>query len=87
MVAISCYVQDLTPPIPATLFGNACTLLLRAGMPNEDIRKTRSGQLADHFRIDHPPLQTHDALVDALSVAYVIQAMLRTEKLRGSEMS
>ena len=32
-VAISCYVEGLTPPIPATRFGNACELLLKAGMP------------------------------------------------------
>ncbi|MCU0905536.1 MAG: exonuclease, partial [Tabrizicola sp.] len=42
MVAISCYVQGMTPPIPVTQFGNACSLLLKAGMPHEDIKKTRS---------------------------------------------
>lgn len=87
MVAISCYIQGLTPSIPATQFGNACSLLLRAGMPYEDIRKTRSSGLADFLQIAHPPLQAHDALYDALSVAYVIQDMLRKEKLRGSDMS
>lgn len=87
VVAISCYVQGLTPPIPATQFGNACTLLLRAGMPDEDIRKTRSSQLADYFQIAHPPLRAHDALDDTLSVAYVIQDMLRKEKLSPSDMN
>lgn len=87
MVAISCYVEGLTPPIPATQFGNACALLLKAGMPYEDIKTTRSNRLADYFKIEHPPLQGHDALDDALSVAYVVQALLQQEKLRPSDMA
>jgi hypothetical protein len=87
MVAISCYVQGLTPPLPATQFGNACTLLLRAGMAYEDIIRTRSNQLADHFQITHPPLRGHDALDDALSVAYVLQALLRQEKLSPDDLT
>lgn len=87
MVAISCYVEGLAPPIPATQFGNACALLLKAGMPYEDIKKTRSNRLADYFKIDHPSLQGHDALDDALSVAYVIQALLQREILRPSDMA
>lgn len=87
MIAISCYVEGLAPPIPATQFGNACTLLLKAGMPYEDIKKTRSNWLADYFKIEHPPLQGHDALDDALSVAYVVQSLLQQEKLRPSDMA
>lgn len=87
MVAISCYVEGLMPPIPATQFGNACALLLKAGMPYEDIKKTRSNRLADYFNIEHPPLQGHDALDDALSVAYVLQALLQQEKLRPSDLA
>jgi DNA polymerase III epsilon subunit-like protein len=81
MVAISCYVEGLTPPIPVTRFGNACTLLLKSGMPLEDIKKTRSNQLAGYFGLQTPPLSSHDALDDALSVAYVLQALLRQDKL------
>lgn len=87
MVAISCYVQGLAPPIPATQFGNACRLLLKAGMPYEDIKKTRSNQLADYFQIAHPPLRGHDALDDALSVGYVIQALLRQQKLQPADFA
>jgi hypothetical protein len=86
MIAISCYVEGLSPPIPVTQFGNACTLLLKAGMPYEDIKKTRSNRLADYFRIDHPPLRGHDALDDALSVAYVLQSLLRQKKLEPADM-
>lgn len=87
MVAISCYLEGLAPPIPATQFGNACALMLLAGMPYEEIKKTRSNQLADYFKIEHPPLQGHDALDDALSVAYVIQALLQQKKLKPSDMA
>ncbi|TAG30556.1 MAG: exonuclease [Rhodobacterales bacterium] len=87
MVAISCYVQGLTPPLPATQFGNACTLLLRAGMAYEDIIRTRSNQLADHFQISHPPLRGHDALDDALSVSYVLQAFLRQGTLYPDDLT
>lgn len=87
MVAISCYVEGLMPPIPATRFGNACALLLKAGMPYEDVKKARSNRLADYFKIEHPPLQRHDALDDALSVAYVLQALLQQEKLGPSDLA
>ena len=85
MVAISCFLAGLTPPIPAHQFGNACALLLRAGMPYEDIKSTRSSELADYFQVTHPPLRAHDALDDALSIGYVIQALLRQGKLRSSD--
>ncbi len=81
LMAISCFVEGLTPPIPAAQFGNACALLLQAGMPYEDIKKTRSNKLADYFQIEHLPLQGHDALDDALCVAYVLQSLLRQERL------
>jgi inhibitor of KinA sporulation pathway (predicted exonuclease) len=86
MVAISCYVQGLAPPIPATRFGNACHLLLEAGMPYEDIKRTPSNRLAAYFAMDHPPLRGHDALDDALSVAYVVQHLLREKALEPSDL-
>lgn len=85
MVAISCFLAGLPPPIPARQFGNACALLLKAGMPYEDIKTTRSSQLADYFQIKHPPLRAHDALDDALSIGCVVQALLRQGKLRPSD--
>jgi hypothetical protein len=82
MIAISCYVEGLQPPIPATQFGNACQLLLKAGMPYDDIKQTRSNTLADYYQLDHPPLRGHDALDDARSVAYVVQHLLRQGLLK-----
>ena len=86
MMAISCYVEGLVPPIPATRFGNACHLLLQAGIPHEDIKKTHSNRLAAYFHIDHPPLRAHDALDDALSVAYVLQYLLERKLLKPSDL-
>jgi hypothetical protein len=81
MMAISCYVAGIDPSIPAHRFDNACKLLLRAGMPYEDMKKTRSNRLADYYRIGHPPLRGHDALDDALSVTYVLQHLLKAGQL------
>ncbi|QYK41078.1 MAG: exonuclease [Paracoccaceae bacterium] len=85
MVAISCYVEGLRPPIPATQFGNACQLFLKAGMPYDDIKRTRSNSLAAYYRLDHPPLRGHDALDDALCVAYAIQHLLRQGSLDAAD--
>eukprot|EP01132_Coremiostelium_polycephalum_P008139 gene8139-10009_t len=82
MVAISCYVAGIQPPIPAGRFDNAVKLLIAAGMPIEDLAKTPSNRLADYYRVKHPPLRGHDALDDALSVAYTLQYLLKSGKLQ-----
>lgn len=87
MVAISCYVEGVTPVIPARRFDNAVRLLLAAGMPAEDVAKTPSNKLADYFGIAHPPLQSHDALDDTLSVAYTLQHLLRLQKLAPAALN
>lgn len=81
LMAISCYIAGIRPCLPADRFDNVCRLLLAAGMPYEDLKTTRSNALADYFNLEHPPLRGHDALDDALSVAYVIQHLLQTQKL------
>jgi DNA polymerase III epsilon subunit-like protein len=85
MVAISCYVAGVQPPIPAHRFDNAVKLLIAAGMPIEDLAKTHSNKLAAYFGIEHPPLRGHDARDDALSVAYTLQYLLRAGKLQTAE--
>jgi inhibitor of KinA sporulation pathway (predicted exonuclease) len=87
MMAISCYVAGITPSIPARQFDNACKLMLIAGMPYEDIKQTRSNMLADYFELAHPPLRGHDALDDALSVAYVVQHLLQQKRLTKADFS
>jgi hypothetical protein len=86
MMAISCYVQGMPAPIPARSFGNACSLLLKAGMPHDDLIQTRSSGLAAYFQLDTPPLKSHDALDDALNVAYVLQHLLQKQKLRAFDL-
>lgn len=81
MVAISCYIAGIEPPIPAPRFDNAVKLLIAAGMPIEDLAKTPSNKLADYYGVEHPPLQDHDALDDALAVAYTLQFLMRSGKL------
>ncbi|RUW48844.1 3'-5' exonuclease [Mesorhizobium sp. M8A.F.Ca.ET.021.01.1.1] len=82
MIAISCYVAGIKPPIPATRFDNAVKLLIAAGMPIEDLARTPSNKLAQYYGVEHPPLQGHDALDDALSVTYTLQHLMKTGKLR-----
>ena len=82
MIAISCYIAGIQPPIPAHRFDNAVKLLLAAGMPIEDLAKTPSNKLADYYGVDHPPLQGHDALDDALSLSYALQHLMKAGKLR-----
>ena len=81
MVAISCYVAGIQPPIPAHRFDNAVKLLFAAGMPVEDLARTPSNRLADYYGVKHPPLQGHDALDDALSISYALQHLLKSGKL------
>lgn len=85
MMAISCYIAGIEPSLPAQKFDNACRLMLAAGMPYEEIKRTRSNALADYFGLEHPPLKGHDALDDALSVAYVIQHLLREKLLSKAD--
>ena len=82
MIAISCYVAGIQPPIPATRFDNAVKLLIAAGMPIEDVARTPSNRLADYYGVEHPMLRGHDALDDALCVAYTLQYLLRAGNLR-----
>jgi hypothetical protein len=82
MVAISCYIAGIPWAIPAHRFDNAVKLVIAAGMPIQDIGKTPSNKLADYYGVEHPPLQGHDALDDALSVAYAVQHLLRAGKLQ-----
>jgi len=84
MIAISCYVEGVAPPIPAQRFNNAVHLLLAAGMPMEDLARTPSNKLAAYFEVEHPPLRGHDAVDDALSVAYTLQHLMRARKLDPS---
>lgn len=86
LLAISCYVAGVAPPIPAHRCGNAGALLLKAGMPYEDLEKTTSGQLADYFSLAGTvERRQHDALDDATSVALSLQFLLRGGRLAAED--
>lgn len=85
MLAISCFIAGIAPSIPPTQFGNACNLLLKSGMPYDDLKRTSSGRLADYYQINHPALRQHDALDDARSIAFVLQYLLNSAKLAASD--
>lgn len=87
LVAISAYVEGIAPPIPATRFGNATSLLLKAGMPYADICKTPSNRLADYYGLADPARRDHDALDDALSVAHVLRHLLARAALTAQDLA
>ena len=87
MIAVSCWIAGVTPPMLPARFRNACDLLLAAGMPLEDLHKTRSNTLAAYFGVEHPPLRGHDGLDDALCVAYTLQHLLREGRLSASDFA
>lgn len=87
MLAISCYVEGIRPPLPIGRFGNACDLLLKAGMPYDDLKKTRSNTLPAYYGLEYPELRGHDALDDALSTTCVLQHLLRGGALSAGDFA
>ncbi len=81
LLAISCYVAGLAPPIPAERFGNAARLFALAGFPDETIHGLRSPGLPAFLGIDAGALRAHDALGDAQAVALSLQHLIRTDRL------
>jgi len=87
LLGISCYVEEVPRMIPARRFGNACGLLLKAGMPYADLKKTTSGRLADYYGLKPAGRQQHDALDDAMSVAVTLQHLLRMKDLEPGDFA
>lgn len=81
MMAISCYVAGVAPPLPATRFGNAPALFLAAGLALEDIHSLRSNTMLAHFGLSLPDARGHDALGDARMVAEVLRHLMQTGQL------
>ncbi|WP_322867670.1 exonuclease [Aquicoccus sp. G2-2] len=86
-VAISCYLAGIAPPIPATQFGNATRLLVKAGVATDDVQSLRSNTLCAHFGISDEGAQAHDALGDAQSVAFTLQHFLRNGRLQAGDFA
>ncbi|MGV3490055.1 MAG: 3'-5' exonuclease [Devosia sp.] len=87
MLGISCFIAGVPATIPARRFDNVCKLVLKAGMPQEDLNRVRSNTVADYYGVEHPALRGHDALDDALSVTYALQHLLRTGKLTAQHFA
>ncbi len=81
LLAISCFVAGITPPISVKRFGNAVHLLRLAGVPDDELVTLRSNTMTDYFDLPRPKRPGHDALGDAESVALVLQHLIRTDRL------
>lgn len=87
LLAVSCYIANVTPIIPAHRFGNAMEILMKAGLTREATLKTTSGELADFYKLPGLPRRHHDALDDAMSIALALQHLLRVGKLSPEDFS
>ncbi|MBV2358837.1 exonuclease [Thalassococcus sp. CAU 1522] len=87
MIAISCYVAGIAPPLPAARFGNAAALLHAAGVALDDIHRLRSNTLPDHFGLTVPDARGHDALGDARMVAVVLRHLMDRGRLHPDRMT
>ena len=86
-VGISCYLASIPAPIPATQFGNAVRLLVKAGVPVDEVQSLRSNTLCAHFGISDDGAQAHDALGDALSVTFAVQHFLNQGRLHAEDFA
>lgn len=88
MVAISTYIHNILPSIPANRFDNAKKLMFKAGMPYEDIIKTNSGRLASYYNLEQASqISEHDGLSDALSITYALQHLESKGRLEAQWLS
>jgi hypothetical protein len=85
LMAISTWIAGIPAPIAPQRFGNACSLLLRAGVPLDTVQSLRSHTLCAHFGLTPPEGRAHDALFDAQSVATVLQHLLATHHLTPAD--
>ena len=83
LIAISCWVEGIAPPMGPERFGNAAGLFLQTDLDPEFVGRLRSNTIAQALSVRTPPLRAHDALGDALSVAYALQHLLREGRLRA----
>ena len=87
MIAVSCWIEGIVPPMRPDRFGNAAALVLAAGVPQEVVDRTRSNTLAATVGAATPPLRPHDGVDDARSVAYALAHLMRTRALDPSQLT
>lgn len=81
LMAISCYIEGIAPPMTADRFRNLCVPFIDTVMTDEEMRVTRSNALPAHFGVEVPELRAHDALDDALALAHVVRHLLAEGRL------
>lgn len=85
-LAAALFVQGSPSPIPARRFRSAVPLLVRAGEPTEIVEGLRSHTICAHFALPEAG-PAHDARADALSVAAVLQHLLRASRLVPGDLA
>lgn len=83
-IAPACFVEGRVCPIPASRFGNAAALVLKAGVSLETIHGLRSHTLPQHFGLPPEPA-AHDGLSDARGVARVLSHLLSEGRLAAPD--
>jgi DNA polymerase III epsilon subunit-like protein len=86
LIAVSCWIEGIAPPMLPSRFGNAAALVLRAGEPLGMVENARSNTLAGLLGVATPPLRAHDGLDDATAVALALRHLLRADRLRPEDL-
>lgn len=86
LMAITPYIAGIAATVPAQQFGNACTLLIKAGVPLDVVQNLRSHTLCAHFGLTPPAGHAHDAVHDAMSLAVVMQHLLISARLLAADL-
>lgn len=86
LMATSCYVAGIAPEIPAARFGNLCRLVLKAGLPLEEVQATRSNTLCAALGVQPPEGQAHDALHDARCLAAAVLHLTGAGRLTADDL-
>ncbi|CUH53891.1 3'-5' exonuclease family protein [Shimia marina] len=84
-LGVSCYLAGIAPPIPAHRFGNVRNLVLKAGMPQEDMARLSSNELGGYYGLPNQDARAHDAVDDALSIAVALRHLLQKSALRPED--
>jgi DNA polymerase III epsilon subunit-like protein len=86
LMAISAWIAGIPAPLPAQRFGNACTLLLKAGVSYDVVQSLRSHTLCAHFGLTLPAGTAHDATHDAQGLGLVLRHLLQTGQLDPADL-
>jgi hypothetical protein len=86
LMAISPWIAGIPAPLPPHRFGNACTLLLKAGVSYDVVQTLRSHTLCAHFGLTPPAGMAHDATHDAQGLGLALRHLLQTGLLDPDDL-